>query len=199
VSLKLGFFFRMDAKNFASIRQLRKNYSQSIDSFSDKLSQVNFLPLLEINEDQVVDFESCLNQLRKYTFLMNERELGSKVQFNSFSVFEQSQLTFTGEYNFQEIGEVLIDLKLLLENKFRNQLLPFSERFIEPSITALQRFSSDELENVLTELNEKDLYNFEIELVHFGYVDCRHEENLIVREVEQVEKEAAGISEYEFH
>lgn len=195
MGLKIGFFYRMDASSFSRIRQLRKRYGKKTDSNG----RVNFLPILEIKEDEVQDFNSCLNQMRKYTFLMNENEMNTSVEFNSFSVFNQSKLVFTGEFDFGEIGEILIDLKLLLENKFKNELIPFSERFIEPHIIGLEEFSSDQLEEVLTDLNEQDLYNFKIELVHFGYIDNRDSTKVFFRDSHFDGAEPSDSEEYEFH
>ena len=54
MSLKIGFFYRMDANTFSSVNRLRKRYNDA----GKCIHQVSFIPILEIKENDVGDFES---------------------------------------------------------------------------------------------------------------------------------------------
>lgn len=186
MSLQLGFFYRMDANTFSKLRSFKKAYSQ----IPIKREEIKFMPLLELKQSEVKDLEACLHQLRQYTFLMNQNELELPVSFDSYKIINQAQVCFSGRYDFEVIGEIFVDLKLLFENKFTNQLIPMAERFLAPSIVALEAFNPDELEEVLTTLEGKQLHKMQIELVHFGYIDNRQEDSQFVRSTEVETKNA---------
>lgn len=194
MSLKIGFFYRMDANTFSSVNRLRKRYNDA-----ECIHQVSFIPILEIKENDVGDFESCLNQIRKYIFLMKETVLDAAVEFDSFKIIEQSKLIFTGRYDLSVIGEILIDLKILLANRFKNELIPFSERFNEPQIVGIDRFSCKRLDEILTEVNDRDLYRFNVKLVHLGYVDYRDSKNIIFNNSSHDGAKTNDSEEFEYH
>lgn len=180
MSLQLGFFYRMDATVFSKLRSFKRAFTPNLVG-NNKKDQLHFMPLLEIQEHEVFNFETCLNQIRKYTFLMNQNEIQSVVSFDSFKILDGKNLYFTGRYNFTEVSDIFVDLKLLIENKFRSQLIPMSERFLPPSILAVESFRTEETEQILRELDTHKVFQMQVNLIHFGYIDNRKQDFLPVR------------------
>lgn len=170
----------MDANTFTKIRSIKKRFEQA----SVLQNQTFFLPILNISEKDVFDIELCLKQIRQYTFLMGQSKFISRVHFDSYKIIGTDQLYFSGEFDLSQVGDIFVDLKMLLENKFKNTLIPFAERFLPAEIKVLDGFRQEQLEEILFYVHDNKSFNVEIDLLNFGYFDARHESQVLVRDVD---------------
>lgn len=167
MALQLGFFYRMDAVVFRRLQTFRQHFDNQY--LNQKL--INFIPLIEINSDDYKNYEMIKNQIRQYCFLLDQQHMKSRVKFDSYQISNRSEVHLNGSYQLKDLKEIFIDLKILLENHFSNNLVDFSERFLEPSMKLIHHFNESKLDDLLSRIGLGEDFKFYVDLKNFGYIE----------------------------
>lgn len=167
MALQLGFFYRMDAVVFRRLQTFRQHFDNQY--LNQKL--INFIPLIEIDSEDYKNFEMIKNQIRQYCFLLDQQSLNTRIKFDSYQILNRSEVHLKGSYQLNELKDIFIDLKILLESHLANNLIDFSEQFLEPSMKLIHHFNESNLDDVLSRIGLGEDFNFYVDLKNLGYLE----------------------------
>lgn len=157
----------MDAVVFRRLQTFRQHFDNQY--LNQKL--INFIPLIEIDSEDYKNYEMIKNQIRQYCFLLDQQSLNSRIKFDSYQILNRSEVHLNGSYNLHDLKDIFVDLKILLEGHLSNNLIDFSEQFLEPSMKLIHHFDESKLDDVLSRIGLGDDFNFYVDLKNFGYIE----------------------------